>query len=168
MQRSGYEFAPGSRFQAGANLDPQVIGDHIEMLRQQGGGELTPQDVVADARNANSPLHGFFEWDDTKAAEEHRLAQARGLIRAVVITYVQPEKKPIRTRAFVHIAEPGAPHYRSTEQALASAKTREMVLQEAWRELQRWRIRYKDLKELAGVFAVVDDLEKKLPKKGSG
>lgn len=48
-------------------------------------GRLAEADVVADARAAASTLHAYFEWNDTKAAEAHRLAQARLLIRRVKI-----------------------------------------------------------------------------------
>ena len=41
-------------------------------------GKLTAQAVVDAAREEGSPLHGFFEWDDNKAANEYRLLQARG------------------------------------------------------------------------------------------
>lgn len=87
MQVIGYEFAEGARFQAGANGTPNEVGGHLDLLRQQFKGELTPRDVVDDARNPNSPLHSYFEWDDGAAAEAYRLKQARGLIKAVVAIY---------------------------------------------------------------------------------
>jgi hypothetical protein len=37
--------------------------------------------VVGEATPKNAPLHPHFEWDDTKAAQEHRLEQARHMIR---------------------------------------------------------------------------------------
>lgn len=163
MRIAGYEFSDGARFQAGAVGTASEVGGHLELLRQQSKGELTPEDVLNDARNPNSPLHSYFEWDDSAAAEQHRLNQARGLIRAVVAVYVHEEKPATRTKAFVHINEPGAPHYRSADHAMSQTKTRQMVLQRAWRELQQWRQRYKDLSEFADLIAVVDEIEKKLP-----
>lgn len=164
MRVAGYEFSDGFRPQAGAEGDPNEVGKHIDFLREQAKGELQPVDVVNDARNPNSPLHSFFEWDDTKAAQEHRLAQARVLIRAVVAIYVDDERPATRVKAFVHIAEPGAPHYRSVDHAMSQEKTRAMVLQRAWREFVSWRQRYKDLKEFADLFAAADQVAKKLPK----
>ncbi|MER9710166.1 hypothetical protein NKJ13_07840 [Mesorhizobium sp. M0174] len=161
---AGYEFSDGARFQQGAIQDPKMVGAHLEMLRQQFKGELTPQDVVADARNGNSPLHSFFEWDDSVAAEAHRLSQARGLIRSVVAIYVREDKPAVRTKAYVHINEPGAAHYRETSHALSQTKTRDIVLRQAWNELQAWRRRYADLKEFSTLIEAIDETVKMLPK----
>ncbi|MER9355563.1 hypothetical protein NKI61_20035 [Mesorhizobium sp. M0514] len=164
MRIGGYEFSEGARFQSGAHPNAKAVGEHLELLRKQFKGELTPQDVLADARHDNSPLHSFFEWDDGAAAEQHRLAQARGLIRSVVAIYVDEERvKPaVRTKMFVHVNEPSAPHYREASHAMSQTKTRKLVLQRAWGELQAWRRRYKDLKEFAGLFDVIDEAEKSI------
>lgn len=159
-----FEFAEGARFQPGAQKDAKAVGEHLELLRQQFKGELTPEDVLADAKHDNSPLHSFFEWSDTEAAHQFRLQQARGLIRSVVAVYVSEDKPAVRHKAYVHIAEPGANHYRESGHAMSLEKTRKMVLQRAWRELQSWRQRYKDLKEFSELFDVVDEVEKNLPK----
>lgn len=162
MKVAGYAFSD-SRFQSGAILDAAAVGAHLEYLRKESKGELTPHDVVKDARSHNSPLHSFFEWDDGKAAEQHRLAQARGLIRAVVAIYTQPDKPAKRVKAFVHIAEAGAPHYRSMDHAMSQKKTRDIVLKQAWRELQSWRRRYSELQQFASLFEEMDEVAKKLP-----
>lgn len=165
MRIAGFEFSQGARFQTGAVQDAKAVGEHIELLRKQHHGELTPEDVLADARHDNSPLHSFFEWDDTAAAHQHRLAQARGLIRSVVAIYVHDDKPATRQKAYVHIAEPSAPHYRETSHAMSQKKTREIVLQRAWNEFQQWRRRYADLKEFAALFEAAEQTEKVIRKK---
>ncbi|MEC7161962.1 MAG: hypothetical protein VXW57_09165, partial [Pseudomonadota bacterium] len=149
MRVAGYEWAEGARFQPGATKRsaPSAVGAHLEMLRRRLKGEITPADVLADAKNPNSPLHPFFEWDEGAAAEQYRLQQARGLIRAVVAVYVSDDRPAVRQKAYIHVREPGAEHYRDTAQALSQTRTREMVLRRAWEELQQWRKRYKDLEE---------------------
>ncbi|AZO77477.1 MULTISPECIES: hypothetical protein [unclassified Bosea (in: a-proteobacteria)] len=164
MKIAGFEFAEGARFQKGAVQNASLVGQHIEMLRQQKKGELTPEDVLADARHGNSPLHSFFEWDDSAAAEQHRLHQARGLIRSVVAIYTSEDKPAVRQRAYVHIAEGHTSHYREAGHALSQSRTRKIVLQRAFAELAAWRQRYKDLKEFADLFEVVDETLKHLPK----
>lgn len=164
MKVAGYEFAESSRFQSGALQDASIVGAHLELLRQQAKGELTPQDVLADAKNHNSPLHSFFEWDDGEAAEQYRLQQARGLIRSVVAIYTSEDKPATRVRAYVHVPEKGAPHYRETGHAMSQERTRDLVLQRAWGELQAWKKRYKDLRQFADLFACIDEAAKKLPK----
>lgn len=160
MKIAGYEFTESLRLKAGKKPDPNIVGGHLELLRTEAKGELTPEDVLKDAQRNNSPLHDFFEWSDTKAAHEYRLQQARGLIRAVVAIYVEPEKPARRMRAFVHVPEPGAPHYRDTAHAMSQEKTRDLVLRQAWREFMAWRARYQELDEFARVFEEADKLAK--------
>lgn len=162
MRVAGYEFAEGSRFQSGAVGTANEVGAHIDLLRQQCKGELTPKDVLDDARNPNSPLHSYFEWSESAAAEAYRLQQARGLIRSVVAIYVQPEQPARRAKAFVHIPEKGAPHYRSMPDAMSAQKTRQLVLQRAWREFQAWKGRYKDMREFAAIMDAAEVVEAKL------
>jgi hypothetical protein len=161
MRIAGFEFAEGARFQPGAVKDAKLVGEHIEMLRKKCKGELTPEDILADAKHDNSPLHSFFEWDDSAAAQQHRLQQARGLIRAVVAVYVQEDKPAVRQRAYVHIAERSAPHYREATHAMSQTKTREMVLKTALSELQAWKRKYKDLKEFAALIKIIDMIDEK-------
>lgn len=166
MRIAGYEFSEGARFQTGAATDTAAakrVGDHLEGLRKHFQGELTPEDVLDDARHDNSPLHGYFEWTDSAAAHQYRLQQARGLIRSVVAIYVRDDKPAVRTRAYVHVPEPTAPHYRDAGHAMSLSKTRKMVLQRAWSELQAWRKRYQDLKEFSDLFDVIDEVQKNLP-----
>lgn len=163
MKIAGYEWAENTRVQPRKGApDANAVGAHLELLRQQAKGELTPNDVLKDARHNNSPLHGYFEWDDTAAAEEYRLSQARGLIRSVVAIYVSDGKPAKRMRAFVHINEPGAQHYRDTAHAMSQQKTRDIVLRQAWREFQAWRRRYEELDEFSQLFEAADKVAKKL------
>jgi hypothetical protein len=164
MRVAGYEFSEGARFQAGAVGTASEVGAHLDLLRQQSQGELTPEDVLKDARNANSPLHSYFEWDDGAAAEQHRLQQARGLIRAVVAVYVSEDKPAVRTKAFVHINDPGAQHYRSADHAMSQKRTRDLVLKRAWNELLMWRQRYADLQHFADLFECIDEAAANMPK----
>jgi hypothetical protein len=159
---AGFEFSPGARFQSGPHPDANTVGAHIEMLREKFKGELTPEDILADARNDNSPLHSFFEWDDTAAAEQYRLQQARGLIRSVVAIYVRPDKPAVRQKAYVHIAQGETSHYREVSQAMSVKSTRDIVLKTAWREFSAWRNRYRDLQEFSELFEAADEVGQKL------
>lgn len=163
MKIAGFEFAEGVRFQAGEHATADIVGAHIEMLREKFKGELTPEDVLDDAKHDNSPLHSFFEWSDSAAAHQHRLAQARGLIRSVVAIYVQDDAPAVRQRAYVNIKKANEPqHYRELSHALSQKDTRDAVLRRAWSEFQQWRKRYRDLREFAEFFDAADALEKKL------
>jgi hypothetical protein len=164
MRIAKYEFADGARLQSGAKVeDADAVGTHLEMLRQKFKGELTPKDVIDDARGHNSPLHTFFEWNDGKAAEQYRLQQARGLIRAVVAVVVSAGTPAQRVQAFVHIPEGGTPHYRSVDHAMSQERTRDMVLQQAFREFRAWQKRYEHLAELADLFTAGTKLLERIP-----
>ncbi len=59
----------------------------------QAHGHLTPDLVVQAAQDEQSPIHSIFEWDNAKAGHQHRLWQARRLIRSVQIE--RPDGKPM-------------------------------------------------------------------------
>lgn len=92
-----YQWKEGSRKQG----DATAVGQALESI----GPAITASSVVEKARSKKSVLHPYFEWDDTTAAEEYRLVQARELIRAVVIV-VENKKQPdspITIRAYEHV-----------------------------------------------------------------
>lgn len=128
-----------------------------ETLRQQlqtihtSKGRLDPADVVTEARNDTSPLHRFFTWDDTEAAEQYRLDQARALIRRVKIEIrTEPDADPIRVRGFVSVdttGEDASRHYQPLTEVAGDDELRERVLDEARRDLRRLQAKYRHLGE---------------------
>lgn len=159
MSTAIYTFREGSRFQKGASATPDAVGERLEALRQQAEGELTPSAVVNDARSQGSPLHSFFEWDNTEAAEQYRLHQARNLIRSVVVTYGNDPVASTRSVvAFVNIKTADAQFYTSTAAAMSDREQRAIVLRQAWQDLQAFRRRYGELAEFAALFMTMDDL----------
>lgn len=55
-------------------------------------GTVTPDGVVAAARDPANPLHSEFEWDDAEAAHKHRLSIARHLIRTIEYVVEHPDE----------------------------------------------------------------------------
>jgi len=76
------------------------IEEVINYLAANNHGEVTPQMVVEEARNPDSPLHSEFEWDIEAAAEKYWIEQARKIIRSVRITY-RVEKSQYSTIGYV-------------------------------------------------------------------
>jgi hypothetical protein len=64
-------------------------------------GELTPLRVVQEAADDRSPLHQCFEWDDSKAGHEHRIDQARRIIRSVRVE-IKTDERVISAPRYVH------------------------------------------------------------------
>ena len=85
----------------------QMIEERLAALYRRNGESITPEAVIDDARDPSSPLHACFEWDDKKAAHQHRLDQARELIRAVPV-HVQYEEITIRAPKYVRDSEKGS------------------------------------------------------------
>lgn len=62
--------------------------DRIQQIADQHDGKITAAMVLDDARDASSPLHRYFTWDDDEAAHRWRLRQAGVLLRSVEIRNV--------------------------------------------------------------------------------
>lgn len=137
--------------------DARVVGERLEAIRVAHGGGLAPRNVVVDARDPASPLHRYFEWRDNVAALKYRENQARDLIRSVVVCYDESPNNPVP--AFVCVAKGDEFHpYQATNIALANTESRDYVLEQAMKELQAWKKKYRHLSELAGVLCCMDQL----------
>lgn len=134
----------------------QRIERELKEVRAKCGGLLRAEDVVKYARNPKRALHKKFCWDDTEAAKRYRLSQAREVIRVYVTVHDVPSR-PVR--AWVSLREdrvkPGG-GYRPIQEVLNDDELRASLLTEAKAELTRVAAKYRDLQELAGVFAAIE------------
>lgn len=69
------------------NVDAQVAGEEIERIKLANGNQVKPDNIIAEAKNPDNPLHNCFDWDDAIAANKHRLQIARVLIGSIVVTF---------------------------------------------------------------------------------
>lgn len=131
----------------------QIVGERLAQIEQENGA-LKAEFVVSDARSDNSPLHRFFEWDDTKAADQHRLWQARSLITHIHVKTIDQHEVKSPTRAFVNLKpEPEAERtYENIVSVMSDEMKRKRLLARAREEFNMWRNRYQNLDELADVF----------------
>lgn len=120
-------------------------------------GKLTAQMVVDAAKNEKSPLHGYFEWDDTEAARKWRLHQARNLIRVVVQPYEALDSQPIHVWQSLVPDRLSGGGYRTTESVLSNEAWRTQLLDQARKELIAVRNKYASLNELAKVWTAIDE-----------
>jgi hypothetical protein len=67
-------------------------------------GRLTAETLVTAARRETHPWHDNFEWDDSKAAHQHRLYTARDIIR----TWAPPKitTETVERRAVMYVRDP--------------------------------------------------------------
>lgn len=141
--------------------DAQAIGDRIEAIRGREGSYFTPDLLVDDGRDPESPLHPCFEWDDAKAADGYRIVQARQVVRSLVVTMEGEKEQPVAVRAFVSVTddENEGPQYTSIGHAMEEPDLRRQVIAQAQREFEAWRNKYKDYRELASVFSAYEQLQ---------
>ena len=127
--------------------------DELDLIAKRHGGKLRPEDVVEFARDPSTALHVKFTWDDTEAARQHRLWQARSLISIVVTTLPGQTKE---FRAFVSMQDDRKERgggYRFTIAVLSDKEKRAKLLAEALADFDRWKEKYETLEELGEVFA---------------
>lgn len=145
----------------GYSVSADIVGKHFEKLEKKYG-EVNKVNVLESARPEKSPIHSLFEWDDTKAAENYRLEQARLLICNLDVEVEHDEEKPIVCRAFVNVSETKKGSFINIQSAFQNEDTKELVLKRALQELQAFENKYKNLTELSGIFTEIDSLVEKV------
>lgn len=85
----------------------EAVREHLEKLAAENDGRITPEMVVSDARDKNSPLHDYFLWDTKKAAYQYWLDQARELIRSV---RVEMRTETTTVTAVAYVRDPSIGH----------------------------------------------------------
>lgn len=139
--------------------------DILQKLAKEHG-QLTPEIVIDYAKPQESPLHQFFQWDDSKAAELYRLEQARGLIRRIKVEYVTEETKTVTVRAY-HCITPEIPTtddngdeqpnrgvYVPLETAMSDYRSQLMA--QCKRDMESFKRKYAALKEVANVIDAME------------
>ena len=90
MKIMKYTRTPGAKI---SEKEAAIFGRELKKLSDKNNGMLTNELVVAAAQNPASPLAGFFEWNDTKAANRYRLKQANQLINYIGVVVIIKGKK---------------------------------------------------------------------------
>jgi hypothetical protein len=145
-------------------VGPRRRAATIELARLEAlHGRLVPKTIVDAARDRRSPLHTFFEWNDTVAAQKYRIIQATMLVRHVRVTIETPTMEAREVRAYVSPYHGGG--YVRIERALSDADMRQALLAQAREDLEAFKRRYEGFEELDQVFSAIDIVIKKPRKK---
>lgn len=134
------------KIKAAKEADPQAIGEAMAKIKDQKGGNFSPDDVWQAAKDAKHPLHKHYEWDVGKAAEAHWRSTSRHLIRVVQI--IDDRTHSGTARAFVSIADKSGTAYRSMEDVSKSVDLQLALLKRAEADLESFEVRYRDLTEI--------------------
>ena len=84
--------------------EKELVAEKLAELANKNGGRLTPNVVLEEAKDRDSVLHNLFEWDDTLAAHQHRIYQARQIITSVRVV-ITTENRKISTVYYVRDPE---------------------------------------------------------------
>lgn len=145
----------------GYRISADTVGKEFEKIESEYG-EVTSENVLASAKSEDSPIHNIFEWDDAVAGHKYRLHQATVLICNLSREVETQEEKTITVRAYYDVAENDSKgKFINVESAFKNVDTREIVLKRALQELEAFKAKYNNLKELESVFEVINDLLEK-------
>lgn len=134
----------------------------LEKVRKWSGGVLSAGATLEDARKPSSPLHKQFQWDDSIAAEEYRMDQARYLIRSIEVVYEAAPNVPAQ-RVYVSTTQPETRGeqerkvFRTVEETLKDPVARDELLGNAIRDALTFRKKYHMLSELGMIFKALDE-----------
>lgn len=117
----------------------------IEKL-QRKDGSYAPEDIVSFAlKNPDSETHGQFEWDDAKAAHEHRLLTARHLISVYVLVVKVGSPEIIIPVISVPSLRSSGGSYLSRDAVAAEESYRQEVLEEIQTKLRTMSLKFAPL-----------------------
>lgn len=125
---------------------PVEVRRSVLAISEGRSGQLV-EAILDEARNPDSPLHPWFEWDDSAAAEKYRRLQAGRLI-AVVVRQADAPKQLEPVKVAVRIMAPAAAPKREPEVRIIGTAG----LRTALAELQQWMFRHKGHAELAELY----------------
>ena len=99
---------------------------------------ITPKQVVELATDPDSPLHDAFEWDDSIAASNYRIWQARALIASLKITVEKKPDKEVRLMVSVP-SDRGEKGYQLFTNAIKNPSAKLEIEREIARWVSHWR-----------------------------
>ncbi len=142
----------------------QKYGECLDML-QDKHGVIEPRMVLTEAKKKSSPLHDYFEWDNTRAANKYRLHQARALVNHIEITIVYDDGKEGTVRRFhnISVVEQGEKRqcYVNIKTVADNEDYIEQIVERAFREANAWRERYKHYEKLTPICRAIETFKRK-------
>jgi hypothetical protein len=170
-KRVKYAIAPGYHVR---KLDQIAFFTYLA-AKHPDGSKPSWQQLIADSKNAKSPTHRMFDWNDKTAAQTNRRQMAQYYLRAVQVEWYEVE---VSEETLAAPAVPAwIPTYRvghripddayvPATEVLADNELAKEVVARAYKELEAWCRRYRRYGQFMGVFGeVVDAFAKITPTK---
>lgn len=136
----------------GYSVPAQTVGEIVEKLPQR-----TAESLLKEASKSSSPLHGQFEWNDSLAAQQYRLVQARVMIASLRVEVVDVDQKVEHVMAFVRTADRSGhyvPSLEADDDDLGEAELR------CWQQMKAFRERWKGLQFARAVVQAIEAVDR--------
>lgn len=130
----------------GKKIDPDQALEEIRKAENLYG-KITAETVLKVAEDDDSPIHELFEWDDSKAAHNYRLAQARTIINNLEVIVISSSEKEIRIPVFEITKDESEPGRQYKHIDVLTSDDRDYIVQTTIkhiRQLQTKLSAYKD------------------------
>lgn len=146
--------------------DAPVVVRELKRIEREAG-VITPTVIVQYAKPKSSPLHKYFEWSDTVAAEKYREWQARTIINSVQVT-ITGRSGDTTVRAFVNVSpcedvgvndEIVGRGYISVQKVARNTGYKSQVVRYAYNQLVSWKSKFGNFKEFFSVARAIDDIK---------
>jgi hypothetical protein len=150
---NGYKYSWTRRY----SVNPQVVGEIVEKLPSR-----TAEAFLVAAKKKSSPVHEQFEWDDSVAAHQHRLNQARTMINSLQVEVITTDRKPSNVMAFVRKADKSEfyiPTLEADDEAIGAAELR------CIEHMRTFKARWKNLQFARNVIAEINASEQSVARK---
>lgn len=166
-----YAWKRGTHHKVSADTAAKVCED------LEAEGRLTANDLVDVSRPEDAPLHSEFEWADDIAAEKWRCHQARNIINSIVIVCNEVAAKETKleintgsevntvsgdtVRKFFNVRI-SSPQYDSIEAISMDQEKKELLMEQAKKDMDAFERKYSMLMELMPVFEAMSAVKKNM------
>jgi hypothetical protein len=130
-----------------------VVDRELDRIHEKYGS-VTPSRLLEEAQNPKSPLHRYFEWDDSEAAKRYRLAQANAMLQAsrmVVVLSDAKKQEPVAAFPEVRRLLPsarGEGKFKMRKEVLEEPDARQEIIERKLGVLRGWCRESIDIDEL--------------------
>ena len=138
------------------NVPAQVVGEFFYGLRKR-----TPEELVKASRSVKAPTHSLFEWNDSAAAREFRLVQARVIVASLQVEITTLKGRKESVRAYIGSSDRGS--YVATLEADDDDLTE--AEQECVEEMRRFKQRWRMLKLAREVIHAMNAVEQRVSRR---
>ncbi len=133
-------------------IDPEHANKELQRIKSVYG-VLTAEVLVQEAKPPSSVFHPVFQWDDTKAAHNYRLQQARSVINNLEVTIIRSGNEVVHVPVFeiCKNSQDKKQSYKSYHEIIANPEDFQFVKEKAKRELVYWQKKYVAYEKLQDI-----------------